>query len=110
MAQRLLNCGGGRGMDERNDSDSNTLFLALMRPAMQWGVTMEAFYINIIIAFCAFLLSKNIVLGLIWLPLHLLSVVLCRIDVNWFSIFLAQKRLIKSGNQSIWNGVCYEPF
>lgn len=100
-------------MEERSLKDSNTLFLALTRPAMQMGVTMDAFYINIIIAFCAFcafVLTKNLFFGLIWVPLHLLCVILCRKEVNWFAIILVKKRLPKSGNTNIWNGVSYEPF
>jgi type IV secretion system protein VirB3 len=97
-------------MEQIDSVDSNTLFLALTRPAMQMGVTMDAFYINIIIAFCTFVLTKNIFLGLIWVPLHVLCVFLCRKDVNWFSLFLAKKRLVKSENKNIWKGVSYEPF
>ena len=87
----------------------NTLFLALTRPAMVWGVTMEVFYINMIVALCTFVLTKNIVFGLIWVPLHLTCVVLCRMDQRFFNIFLCNVRLGKARNLRIWNGVSYEP-
>lgn len=92
------------------DESTNTLFLALTRPAMVMGVTMEAFYLNIIIAMCTFLLTKNMVLGLIWVPLHVICVVLCRMDKRFFSIFLCNTRLGKTRNARFWKGESYEPY
>lgn len=97
-------------MNHSHELHSNTLFLALTRPAMVWGVTMEAFFINIIIALCAFIIAKNVFFSLIWLPLHLISVVLCRMDNRLFSLFVCNLRLVKAGNARLWKGVCYEPY
>ncbi|MGC1183151.1 type IV secretion system protein VirB3 [Legionella sp.] len=97
-------------MQTLNVSDENTLFLALTRPAMKLGVTMDAFFINVIVAFCVFVIAKNPFWAAVWIPLHLVCAVLCRMDVNWFQLFLARKKLIKSGNQELWKGASYEPF
>ncbi|WP_058535366.1 type IV secretion system protein VirB3 [Legionella saoudiensis] len=97
-------------MQTLNESDENTLFLALTRPAMKLGVTMDAFFINVIIAFCVFALAKNPFWAAVWLPLHVVCAILCRMDIQWFPIFLARKRLVKSGNERIWSGVSYEPY
>ena len=77
---------------------------------MVLGVTMEAFFINIIIALCAFVIAKNIFFSLIWLPLHLTCVVLCRMDTQLFSIILCKTRLVKPNNAGLWKGVSYEPY
>ena len=95
----------GLVMEERD----SILFLALTRPAMVMGVTMEAFYINLIIALCTFVLTKNIFFGLIWIPLHIVCVLLCRMDKRFFSIFMCNLRLGKVQNTRIWDGVSYEP-
>lgn len=97
-------------MRELNTLDENTLFLALTRPAMKLGVTMDAFFINVIIAFCIFVMAKNPFWGAVWVPLHVVCAVLCRMDIHWFTIFLARNKLVKSGNQGLWKGVSYEPF
>lgn len=70
---------------------------------------MEAFFSNIILAMCAFIISKSLLLSLIWLPLHISCVVLCRMDTHIFSLIVCKTRLIKSGNKNIWQGVSYEP-
>ena len=88
----------------------NTLFLALTRPSMVMGVTLEAFFVNIIVALCAFILAKNVFFSLIWLPLHMSAVVLCRMDKRFFTIFIGNLRLGKVPNRAFWRGVSYEPF
>jgi type IV secretion system protein VirB3 len=100
----------GVDMDPMERTSTNTLFLALTRPAMVMGVTMEAFYLNLIIALCAFLLTKNIFFGFLWVPLHMVCVVLCRIDKRFFTIFLCNTRLGKTRNTRIWKGESYEPY
>jgi type IV secretion system protein VirB3 len=97
-------------MDNKNTGHANTLFLALTRPSMMMGVTMEAFFINIIIAICTFIIAKNIFFALIWLPLHLICIVLCRMDTQLFSIILCKTRLAKPNNAALWKGASYEPY
>ena len=102
-----MSCGGD--MEEIDPLGTDTLFLALTRPAMVMGVTMEAFYINLIVALCTFLLTKNIFFGLILVPLHMICVVLARMDKRFFTIFLCNTRLGKARNRHIWGGAHYEP-
>lgn len=89
---------------------SHDLFLALTRPPMIKGVAMEAFFINLIVAMCALMLTKNPFMLGIWVPLHLIAMLLCRMDNHIFSILLCDSRLVKAGNRRLWNGVSYEPF
>lgn len=97
-------------MNQRNQLTGNTLFLALTRPPMVKGIPMEAFFLNIIVTLCAFILSKQLWVVLIWIPLHATCFMLCLMDKQIFSILLCNSRLIKAGNKSLWNGVSYEPF
>ena len=89
---------------------TNTLFLALTRPPMVCGVTLEAFCINILIAMLAFIISKNLFYGLLWLPLHGVCLVACRMDNQCFKILLGKSRLGRTRNAAIWGGTSYEPY
>jgi type IV secretion system protein VirB3 len=89
---------------------TNTLFLALTRPPMVMGVALEAFSINIILAMLAFIVSNNLLYGLIWLPLHGVCVVVTRVDSQCFKVLLGRSRLGRTGNAAIWGGTSYEPY
>lgn len=101
---------GGVSMKNTDNAYDNTLFLALTRPSMIMGVTMDAFFINIIVAFCIFILSKNVFFLLIWVPLHVICLLLCRMDKHIFSLLLGSVRLKKAANKKLWKGVSYEPY
>ena len=90
--------------------NQNTLFLALTRPSMIMGVTMEVFFGNLIIALCLFIGLKNILFALIWLPLHFTALLVCRFDSQFFSIWLCKARLGQPANFAIWGCKSYEPY
>jgi type IV secretion system protein VirB3 len=89
---------------------SHTLFLALVRPPMMMGVLLDVFFINIILAMLAFLLSGNLFFALIWLPLHAVSALLCQLDTQAFKVFFARAQLGRTENQALWGGQSYEPY
>jgi len=88
----------------------NTLFLALTRPAMTMGVTHEYFVINALLSLCTFLLANNLFYALVWLPIHVVGVLVHRVDHHFVRLFLSRARFPRSKNQPIWGVQSYEAF
>ena len=68
------------------------LFAALTRPPMRWGVTYTALLLNLVLTLEAFLVTRNLLLLGIALPVHGLCVLLCGRDPRIFDLLLLNAR------------------
>lgn len=66
----------------------DTLFVAVTRPPMRWGVTYSALLVNLVFTMEAFLLTRNLLTLLIAVPIHGISALLCARDARFFDLIL----------------------
>ncbi len=85
------------------------LFVGLTRPPMYLGVTQTFFLFNALPCFIFFILSMKIIIaGLCFALLHLVGMVLCWDEPNFFNI-LVGKFSLSNHNQSFWGCNSYDP-
>ncbi|MDP3749294.1 MAG: type IV secretion system protein VirB3 [Phenylobacterium sp.] len=88
----------------------DTLFLACTRPAMVWGVPMEAMGINLIVTGLAFLIGGSLAWLALALVLHAVFRGVCATDHNAFrvlSVWLETRGRARNG--SLWGGSSCTP-
>ena len=74
-------------MSERNMGlVADTLFVAVTRPPLRWGVAYEALLFNLVVTMEIFVVTKNLLTLLIAIPLHGLCALLCARDPRFFSL------------------------
>ena len=86
------------------------LFVALTKPAMIMGVTLDYFGICAMIALCGFIVTSSALYLLLYIPLHILGVIGCMIDHNIFRLVMKKSECLPVENKSIWGCQSYEPF
>jgi type IV secretion system protein VirB3 len=100
-------------MSERNSGlIADPLFVGATRPSMRWGVTYSALLFNMVFTMEAFLLTKNLLVLLLCLPIHGVCVLLCARDARFFDLILlwARTRLpALMGNLRLWRSSSYSP-
>jgi type IV secretion system protein VirB3 len=88
----------------------DTLFLACTRPAMIFGVPMEAMGLNIILTSIAFLAGHSPLYLLIAPALHLVFHAICKSDHNAFRLlWLYVETKGRSRNSALWGGSSSTP-
>lgn len=88
----------------------DTLFLACTRPAMVWGVPIEAMAINAMLTSLVFILMKNPLYGAIGIGLHVVFRALASRDHNAFRVLLLWVETKgRSRNGSYWGGSSVSP-
>ena len=88
----------------------NPIFGALTRPAMTAGVTFDYYIINLTISAVSFILLGSLLYGLIFIPIHLFGVLVCRYDNQFFSVASKAFFMPTIPNKSIWGVRAYEPW
>jgi type IV secretion system protein VirB3 len=68
------------------------LFVGATRPPMRWGVTYSALLFNLIFTMEVFLLSRNLLTLLMYLPVHGVCALLCARDARFFDLLLLWSR------------------
>ena len=100
-------------MSERNAGlVADTLFVGATRPPMRWGVTYAALLFNLVFVMEVFLLSKNLLMLLLALPIHGVSMLLCGRDARFFDLLMlwGRTRLPSAiGNLRFWHASSYSP-
>ena len=77
----------------RNDGlVADTLFVAVTRPPMRWGVTYSALLFNVVFSMEVFLLTKNLLTLLVAVPIHGVCALLCLRDARFFDLILLWAR------------------
>ena len=100
-------------MSERNVGlIADPLFVGATRPPMRWGVTYSALLINMVVTLEIFLLSKNLLVLLVALPVHGVCMLLCARDPRFFDLLLlwGKTRMPAAfGNLRFWKASSYSP-
>lgn len=100
-------------MSERNAGlIADTLFVGATRPPMRWGVTYAALLFNLVFVMEAFLLTKNLLMLLVALPIHGVSMLLCARDARFFDLIALWSRTrlpAVSANLRFWRTSSYSP-
>src|SRR5215470_10835392 len=88
------------------------LFVGATRPPMRWGVTYSALMFNLVFTLEAFLLTKNLLVLLLCLPIHGTCMLLCTRDPRFFDLLLLWGRTrfpAVLGTLSFWRASSYSP-
>jgi type IV secretion system protein VirB3 len=89
---------------------ADPLFVGATRPAMKWGVTYAAILVNLVLTMELFLVSKNLLLLLLALPIHGVCLLLCARDARYFELlglWARTKGLAWAGNARHWRASSY---
>lgn len=86
------------------------LFLACTRPAMVFGVPMEAMGVNVIASSLCFLIGGSLAWLLIAPALHAVFRGICRTDPNAFRLlFVWLDTKARARNRAVWGGSSCTP-
>ncbi len=100
-------------MSARNPGlTAELLFVGATRPPMRWGVTYAALLFNLVFTMEVFLLTKNLLMLLVCLPIHAVCVLLCARDARYFDLLLLWGRTRMPallGNLRVWGASSYSP-
>jgi type IV secretion system protein VirB3 len=100
-------------MDELNAGlATDPLFVGATRPPMRWGVTYSALLFNMVFVMEAFLVTKNLLMLLLAVPIHGVCALLCARDARFFDLVLlcARTRLPAAfANLRQWKASSYSP-
>jgi len=100
-------------MSERNTGLTiDPLFVGVTRPPMRWGVAYVALLFNLVFTMEVFLLTKNLLMLLIAVPVHGICALLCARDARFFELVLLWGRtrsLALFANVRLWKASSYSP-
>jgi len=91
---------------------ADPLFVGVTRPPMRFGVTYAALLLNAALTMEVFLLTKNLLVLLLMLPVHGVCMLLCARDARYFDLLLmwAKTRMFAHfGSLRFWKGASYSP-
>jgi type IV secretion system protein VirB3 len=98
---------------ERNAGvTADPVFVGVTRPPMRFGVTYAALLANLVFTLEGFLLTKNLLLLLIAVPIHGVSALLCARDARYFDLLLVWGKTRMLGyfeSLKFWKGASYSP-
>lgn len=99
---------------QRNDGlVAEPLFIGLTRPTMVWGVTYSAMLVNVMVTIETFILTKNLVWLLAFVPLHGIFYLVCMYEPRFFDLLQLWCRLrlpaLAGGNVRFWKANSYSP-
>ena len=89
---------------------ADPLFVGVTRPPMRFGVTYMALLMNLVVTMEAFLLTRNLLMLLLAVPLHGISALLCARDARIFELLLLWARtrcLAYFANARYWRASSY---
>lgn len=100
-------------MESRNAGvTADPLFVAATRPPMRFGVTYVAILFNAALTMEVFLLTKNLLVLLLALPIHGVCILLCARDARYFDLLLMWSKTRLIGHFCsirFWKGASYSP-
>ncbi|MGX8291513.1 type IV secretion system protein VirB3 [Xanthomonas oryzae] len=90
----------------------DTLFVGPTRPTMFWGVTWQAFVINIIVTMEAFIWTRDLRWLLLFVPIHGICFLICMRDPRTFELLMQwgpTKGFAFFGNFPYWRAATFSP-
>lgn len=100
-------------MESRNAGvTADPLFVGVTRPPMRFGVTYTALLLNAAFTMEVFLVTKNLLVLLMVLPIHGVCMLLCARDARYFDLLLMWAKTRVVGYLSsirFWKGASYSP-
>jgi type IV secretion system protein VirB3 len=100
-------------MGERNAGvTADPVFVGVTRPPMRFGVTYVALLGNLVFTMEGFLLTRNLLVLLIAIPIHGVCALLCARDARYFDLLMvwAKTRMLAYFESlSLWKGASYSP-
>ena len=100
-------------MHERNPGlTADPLFVGATRPPMRFGVTYVALLANLVITMEVFLLTRNLLVLSIAVPIHGVCALLCARDARFFDLLIVWARTRLAGyfaSLRYWEGSSYSP-
>lgn len=92
---------------------ADTLFVGLTRPPMLFGVTYSAMLINVVVTMEAFIVTRNLVWLLAFVPIHGLLVLVCLYEPRFFDLLQLWGRTrgiaLVAGNLRFWKASSHSP-
>ncbi len=92
---------------------ADPLFLGMTRPPMVLGVTYSALLVNIVLTMEAFIVTRNLVWLLTFIPLHGLFYLACLYEPRFFDLFQLWGRTrglaLLAGNTRLWKASSHSP-
>lgn len=91
---------------------ADPVFVGVTRPPMRFGVTYAALLANLVFTLEGFLLTKNLLVLLIALPIHGVCALLCARDARYFDLLLVwgkTRMLAYFESVRFWKGASYGP-
>jgi len=92
---------------------ADTLFVAMTRPSMVWGVTYSAMMFNIILTTESFIVTKNLAWLLAFMPIHGVLYLACLYEPRFFDLLQLWGRTrlpaMLGGNLRFWRANSYSP-
>ena len=92
---------------------ADTLFVGMTRPSMVWGVTYSAMMVNVVITTESFIVTKNLVWLLAFLPIHGVLYLVCLYEPRFFDLLQLWGRTrfpaLVAGNLRYWRANSYSP-
>lgn len=100
-------------MDKKGDGIIvDTLFVGPTRPTMYFGVTWQAFIINMLVVVETFIVTKNLLWLLMFIPVHAILFGICLYDPRAFELLFnwaQSKAFTFVGNFFYWRAASYSP-
>lgn len=99
-------------IDDKTGVVFDTLFVGATRPPMRWGVTYVALIVNMVCTMEIFVLSRNLLMLLIAIPIHGLCVLFCARDAKFFELAFAWCRTrlpALASTYAFWRASSYSP-
>ncbi|RYH50967.1 MAG: type IV secretion system protein VirB3 [Alcaligenaceae bacterium] len=92
---------------------ADPLFIGMTRPPMVWGVTYSAMMFNIILTAESFIVTKNLVWLLAFMPIHGVLYLVCVYEPRFFELLQqwggTRLPAILRGNVRFWKANSYCP-
>lgn len=91
---------------------ADPLFVGATRPPMRWGVTYSALLANGVLTMEAFLITRNLLMLTLALPVHGVCALLCARDARFFDLALLWGRTripALLANARFWKSSSYSP-
>lgn len=95
---------------DQTELNISIVFRALTKPATFLGVDYDYFLISGLLVALIFIYVDNFFVLLLFFPLHLVGLILCRMDPHIFRLISTRASIGAVKNKSLWQCQSYEVF